>query len=116
MIKFEKIKAVHLELSSFCNARCPLCPRNFKGYPYNDGYKETNLTLTQIQKIFDELFLQQLIKIYVNGNFGDMIMNPDTIDILTYFKSVNPLLDIKVSTNGSAKNAKFWQKIGRAHV
>ena len=57
MIQYNEIRDVHLEISSLCNARCPLCPRNFRGYPYNDGYPETNLTIEQIKKIFTRDFL-----------------------------------------------------------
>jgi hypothetical protein len=32
-----EIDHVHIELSSMCNARCPLCPRNFQGFPANLG-------------------------------------------------------------------------------
>jgi len=62
MIAFSEIKRVHLEISSLCNARCPLCPRNFRGYPYNDGYIERNLTLNDVKKIFPpNLYLNLII-------------------------------------------------------
>ena len=48
MYKIQDITRLHLEVSTLCNARCPQCPRNFRGYPYNDGYPETNLTLEQV--------------------------------------------------------------------
>lgn len=117
MLAFNEIRDVHLELSSLCNARCPLCPRNFRGYPYNDGYTEANLTLTQCQHIFTPKFLKQLTRIWINGNFGDAVMNPETPEIIEYFYSQNPKLELEISTNGSARDKIFWQRLaGKATI
>ena len=101
-----------MEFSSLCNARCPLCPRNLYGYPYNRGYEETSLSLELIEKSFSPDFIKQLGMILVNGNFGDFTANLESIDILKYFKQHNPSLFIQVSTNGSARNAEFWRELG----
>lgn len=112
MIAYKDIRSVHLEISSLCNASCPWCPRNFWGYPYNSGYPETNLTLEQAKKIFKPDFLQQINKIHINGNFGDIVMNPEGHHIVKYFYSINPDLEINISTNGSARNREFWETLG----
>jgi MoaA/NifB/PqqE/SkfB family radical SAM enzyme len=113
VIEYEDIRDVHLEISSFCNASCPWCPRTFWGYPYNGGYPETNLSLDSAQQIFSPEFLKQLISIRINGNFGDIVMNPEAPDIVDYFYSVNPDLKISISTNGGARNKKFWIQLAR---
>lgn len=113
MITIAEIKDVHLEISSLCNARCPICPRNFKGYPYNDGYIEKNLSFNESKKIFTPTFLKQLRSIRVNGNFGDIVMNPESLDILEYFKKENSFLKITVSTNGSARDKNFWKRLAQ---
>lgn len=117
MIHLSDVQHVHLEISSLCNARCPLCPRNFRGYPYNDGYVETNLTLESCKKIFSTEFLQQLKRININGNFGDAVMNPETPDIVDYFQSQNKNIVIDISTNGSARENDFWIRLaGNAEI
>ena len=73
MIPYHDIKHIHLEISSLCNARCPLCPRNFHGYPYNDGYIERNLTLQDVKHIFQPTFIKQLTGIMINGNFWTVL-------------------------------------------
>lgn len=105
------IRHVHLEISSRCNAACPLCPRNFYGYPYNDGYVEHDMTLNEAQKIFSPQFLSQIDEVYVNGNFGDIVMNPEALDILAYFRGANPDVSIVISTNGGARDRAFWQSL-----
>ena len=116
MISYDQIREVHLEISSLCNARCPLCPRNFRGYPYNDGYVEANLTLDNAKHIFTSTFLKQLNRININGNFGDAVMNPETPDIIEYFRSQNKNLIINISTNASARDKSFWQRLAQAKV
>lgn len=114
MYNVDQVRHVHLEISSRCNAACPLCPRNFYGYPYNDGYVEHDMTLEEAQQIFSKEFLCQIDEIYVNGNFGDAVMNPHTVSILSYFRENNPNLSITVSTNGGARDREFWQAL--AHL
>ena len=113
---YNEIRKVHLELSSLCNAECPLCPRNLNGYPYNDGYVERNLSLDEVKKILQPSFLKQLNEILINGNFGDFVMNPDSVPIVEYFYNENPNLVISISTNGSARNREFWQSLARLNA
>lgn len=109
MYNINDIRHIHLEISSLCNARCPLCPRNFHGYPYNDGYEERNLTLDDAKKIFSTNFLQHVDLVYINGNFGDIVMNPEAVDIIRYFKQHD--IEIEISTNGGARKKDFWQDL-----
>jgi len=116
MYKFKDIRHVHLEISTLCNASCPWCPRNFWGYPYNAGYPETNLTLAQAQHIFQPDFVQQLTAVTVNGNYGDIVMNPDGPAIIQYLTTINPQLKIDINTNGSARPADFWRGLVHPNV
>lgn len=115
-ISIEKIKEIHFELSSICNARCPLCPRNFFGYPRNQGYVETNLSLDLIKKSFSKEFILQLDRLLISGNFGDMVSNLETVEIFKYFLENNPRIKITASTNGSARNQQFWEDLGKLPI
>lgn len=112
----DSVRDVHLEISSLCNASCPWCPRTFWGYPFNNGYPELNLTLDNVKTIFSTDFLKQLTSININGNFGDIVMNPDGADIVEYFRHYNTDLIINISTNGGARNADFWTKLAKANA
>jgi len=116
MYTLSEISGLHLEISSKCNANCPLCPRNFYGYPYNDGYIEHNMTLYEAKQIFCQSFVAQLSTILINGNFGDAVMNPETIDIIRYFRQCSSTVKISMSTNAGARNLDYWQELARLDV
>jgi MoaA/NifB/PqqE/SkfB family radical SAM enzyme len=115
MYNLSDIVALDIELSSLCNAACPLCPRNFHSYPENRGYIEHNMTLAEAQQILRPDFLHQLRSIWINGNFGDMLMNPDSIDIIKYIKQ-HSSANIAISTNGGARHRQFWQELAKLKV
>lgn len=114
MIDFKDIRDVHLEIATLCNARCPWCPRNFWGFPFNGGYPEIYLTLDQAKQIFKIDFLQQLDSIRINGNFGDIVMNPEGQDIVSYFRESSQNLQISINTNGGARKKEFWQSLAKS--
>lgn len=109
MIIFKDIRSVRLETSTYCNAACPLCPRNLFGYPYNTGYREKHLSLLEIEKIFSPYFLKQLKQIVLEGNFGDPIMHPHLIDVIKFFKNQH----VEIHTNASLQTKSFWKEIAQ---
>lgn len=111
MIKYNEIKDIHAELTTLCNARCPMCVRNAHGFPHNFGYPEASLTMHDIKKIFTNDFIKQLDSFNVCGNFGDFVANNESAEILEYIKDTNPKIRIIVSTNGGARTGDFWAKL-----
>ena len=111
MIEYSDIRHVELELSSHCNARCPLCPRNLFGYTYNTGYTARNITLREVKSILPKNFLTQLDGITFEGNFGDPMMNPELLEIIKYLNR-----PIKIFTNASLQTKLFWQTLAKLNV
>ena len=112
MIDYSTIRSVHLEISTRCNASCPLCPRNLSGYDADLGYPVHDMSLTEAQYIFPVAFLQQLDRILINGNFGDFVTARYGLAIVKYFAESNPKMRIVISTNASAKPG-IWEELGR---
>jgi MoaA/NifB/PqqE/SkfB family radical SAM enzyme len=112
MHEFKSIKRVHLEISTRCNASCPLCPRNIAGFDTDLGYPIYDMTLEDATRIFTESFLLQLDQILINGNFGDFVTARQGPEIVEYFCKTNPKLKVLISTNGSAKPG-IWEKLGK---
>jgi len=112
-----EINNLHLELSSMCNARCPLCPRTFQGFPSNMGYEETNLDLVDVQKALPPDLLSKVNFVLINGNFGDFVMNPQSVEIIQYLRQHIPRYGkIEVHTNGSARDRQFWTDLGSMNI
>ena len=112
MHKIDSIRQVEIELSSFCNASCPLCSRNFFGYNSKElGYEIRHLSLGEVKTIFKPSFIKQLHKILLQGNFGDFAMNPQTPEIVKYFLECNPNLDIDGYTNGGVQSIAWWKQL-----
>lgn len=112
MLSYEDIKSVHLEISTRCNASCPLCPRNVFGYDMELGYPVHDMSLTEVKKIFEVNFLKQLTDVLINGNLGDFVTAREGLQIVQYFVESNSNLKILISTNGGAKPS-IWSELGK---
>jgi MoaA/NifB/PqqE/SkfB family radical SAM enzyme len=116
MIEYQKIRQVHLEISSRCNASCPECPRNLRGAEnIIDDYPVCDMTLEQAQKIFQPDFVRQLNGFLINGNYGDFVTARDGLAIVEYLLSCNPKLAVSISTNGSGQ-PKIWSRLGELGI
>jgi MoaA/NifB/PqqE/SkfB family radical SAM enzyme len=110
---YESIRTVHLELTSKCNASCPMCARNKFGGPDNEFLPNTELSLIDIKRILPIDFVQQLNHLYMCGNYGDPIAATDMLEVLEWLRLVNPGIKLGVHTNASAKTAGWWAKLGK---
>jgi len=110
---YESIRTVHLEITSKCNASCPMCARNKLGGPDNEFLPNTELTLLDIQRIMSIDFVQQLNRLYLCGNYGDPVVATDTLEVLEWLRAINPSIKLGMHTNASAKTTSWWAKLGK---
>lgn len=113
MYKFNEIKKLHLELSSMCQASCPMCARNEHGGLPNPNLIEKNLELEVFTKYIPIELLKQINSISMCGNYGDAIMNKDLLDIIKFIVSVNPNIELQLHTNASARTTKWWVELAK---
>lgn len=111
MFKFEELKSVHVEITNNCQASCPMCSRNIHGGIENPLLELENWTLDRFKIAFTPEVLNQLTKLYFCGNFGDPIINKDLPNMCLYAKTINPQIQIRIHTNGSARNSEWWIKL-----
>jgi MoaA/NifB/PqqE/SkfB family radical SAM enzyme len=114
MYKFENIKEVHVELTSNCQAKCPMCSRNFHGGIVNPLVKVNDIDLEFFKQTLSNKFLQQLTAISLCGNFGDPILNQELIPIIQYIAAANPRIKVDLHTNGSARSTSWWKQLANA--
>ena len=111
MFKFSELKTVHLEISTRCQASCPMCPRNYHGGQENPNLKIADWTYKEFVQVFTPAVLSQLEGIYFCGNFGDPIMNNDLIEMCRYLKTNAPNVDVRIHTNGGARSNTWWREL-----
>ena len=111
MYNLKDIKDVHFEITSKCQAKCPMCPRRIAGGPLNPFIKLDEVSLETFKKWFPESFIKQLNSMFMCGNLGDPIISKDTLEIYQYLREVNPNISLAMHTNGSAREPAWWEKI-----
>ncbi len=113
MYRYSEVKTVHLEITSKCNARCPMCLRTVCGGENNPNLPLVELSLDDIKQIFKPEFVKQLDRVYMCGNYGDPIVAKDTLEAFAYFRELNPSMRLEMFTNGSAKSEAWWAEIAK---
>lgn len=113
MYTFKEIKNVHFELSSRCQAKCPMCARNHHGGMPNPLLPESDIDLSLFKHIMSIEFLKQLESISMCGNFGDPIMHADLLAIIEYIATSNPNIRVDLHTNGSARTIEWWKLLAK---
>ena len=106
--KSMKVTHLHIEASSFCNARCPGCPRNAYGYPLEGFYKKAHFKPEKLREILDKF--PQAQSILYCGNHGDPMMNPDIVELCDVGKSIS------VATNGGIGQLEDYELLAKNGV
>ncbi len=114
MFKYQSIVEYQLEITSYCNAACPQCPRNDNGVGINNRMPLCHLDRGVIDRAFTPELCNRLRQVFFCGSYGDPIMHPDFLDILRDFRSKNPKLWLYFHTNGGVHDPEYWREI--AHI
>lgn len=108
MYKSHDIEKLHVEISTHCNASCPMCARNIKGGPLNPKIEPTHMSFDIFTKVFPGTVLSRIKELSLCGNYGDPLMNPDLDEILYYVKQMNPDIFLEIHTNASMRDTDWW--------
>jgi len=104
-----EIKVIHVEASTYCNARCPLCPRSLHGYKVEGVYPEMHLAVDKFKQCIDKFPNRNFV--YFNGNLGDPMMNPDILSLTDLTGCTT-----SITTNGSIGSEETWKKLAERNV
>ena len=116
MYNLEEITSVHLEITSKCQAKCPMCPRNMQGGKVNPFITLDEISIEQFKEWFPVSFVKQLKKLFMCGNLGDPIVAKDTLEIFKYLRENNDSMTLHMHTNGSGRNVKWWTELAGLNV
>lgn len=98
----------HFELTSACTLKCPRCSRT----ELPESLVIDHLTLDFFKDNFPPDVLKQAQRISLCGYDGDPIYNKQFLEIIKYFKTSNPTLELYIVTNGSYKKPDWWKQVG----
>jgi len=115
-MKFDisKVKVLHLEPTSRCNAACPQCARYTNdGVTPNPQIELRDLSLDKLKESIDNNFIAQLEKMFMCGTYGDPAAHKQTLEIYNYFRKINPKITLGMNTNGSLRTQMFWNELGK---
>ena len=100
------VKDIELELSTICQAECPLCYRNYKSF--NSHYPNTIIRpLSDIKKQI--LSYTNLEWVRLVGSISEPTLYPDFLELVQFIKSNN--IKIEICTNGDTKDSEFWKNL-----
>ena len=111
MFSFQELNQVHLEITTRCQASCPMCSRNYHGGLDNPNLKLADWTFNDFQKIFNDELIDQLSGVYFCGNFGDPIINKDLQKMCLYLTDKKHTMSVRIHTNGSAQSINWWNNL-----
>jgi len=108
---FENVHEYQIEITSYCNAACPQCPRNISGGKVNPHLPLCHLSKKVIDKTFTKELCNRLSQVFFCGSYGDPIVHPDFFDILRDFRKKNPKLWLYIHTNAGVHNTDWWAEL-----
>jgi MoaA/NifB/PqqE/SkfB family radical SAM enzyme len=111
MFDYNTIDEYQIEITSYCNAACPQCPRNLNGYGINPYMPLTHLPREVIDRAFTKELCARLRQVFFCGSYGDPIMHPDFLDILRDFRRKSPTLWLYFHTNGGVHEPEYWAEV-----
>ena len=116
MYNYEDITSIHLEVTSKCQARCPMCPRRLHGGPLLEGLDLEEISIDTFKEWFPVSFVQQLKFLNMCGNLGDPIFAKDTLEIFRYLRENNSEMTLQMHTNGSGRTKEWWRGLAELKV
>jgi hypothetical protein len=117
------IKELQMEITNYCQARCPECARE-KDYlskykkPKSPYFYELNtkyISVDEFKSWFNKDDWQKLKLIDFCGNYDEPTTNPDLLKIIDWILSADLFpkdLVVNIATNGGTRSTEFWKDMG----
>lgn len=106
-----QLTKLQVDMTSYCNARCPACARNQCGGDVTPGLELKHLDVDVWNKLCTDV--HDIQKLTLNGNWGDPLMHPNVLEMLETFIEHNPQTAISVNTNGGMRKPDWWAKLAK---
>ena len=102
----DTIEEIHVEVTTLCNAECPMCAREDAGLHDTLGY--TSWKSGDAAKVFNSSLSKAKRAIFC-GTHGDPLSAPFLFEALEECKKLG--LEVQLFTNGSLRSESWWAKM-----
>ena len=116
MLKTTQIDEIMVEITSNCQAMCLDCGRNIDGVKLNPHLTfgpNGNMKFETFKSVFNKEVLPNFKKIEFDGNFGDSMIHPDSLEFVRYIAKEFPGIIFEINTNGGYHDPDYWYELGQ---
>ena len=110
-----QVTNLQIDITSHCNARCGACVRNKNGDETREELVLEHFDMEVWERLAKEdthgWFIGDLT---LNGNWGDPMMHPKLVEMLTIWTQYHPESSLYLHTNGSMRTKWFWEDLAVA--
>ena len=110
------IKEIMIEITSNCQAMCLDCGRNLDGVKLNPNLQfgtAGNMKFETFKSVFNKKVLPNFDKTHFDGNFGDSMIHPESLEFVKYLAKEFPGSRIEINTNGGYHDPEYWYEMGQ---
>lgn len=121
--KAKDVKKLQVEITNYCQARCPECAREkifMNGVddstPYVFEINNTYVTKDMFVSWLDKDDWTSLELIDICGNYDEPCTNPEILDIIEWIVTSDLFskdLQVNIATNGGIRDTNFWTDLGK---
>ena len=107
-LQMYKVRDIELELSTYCNADCPLCYRNYNSFDehYPDKFHRPLQSIREQILRYPDLEWIRLV-----GSISEPTMYNKFLELVDFIKSRN--IKIELCTNGSTRDVFWWRSLSK---
>lgn len=105
--EYSDVLELEIELTTFCNAKCPLCYRNYVSFPkeYRQLYsRDLSYLMCQLD------YYENLNFVMVVGSMSEPTLYAHFIELMLYLKRRQ--IKVEICTNGDTRDDEFWKQLG----
>ena len=116
----DTIEWLDIELTSYCNIKCPGCLRQESHNKVEPILNKNYTKLSDLKKWITADGLPNLKYVNFCGSVDEPTSHPEILEIVDYFKSIVDdrweNAGVNIATNGSTRTPEFWAELGKRRI